>query len=400
MRQGAITASHGPFPGFPSAASGAAAFGGRRVFVTGHTGFKGSWLALWLERLGAEVFGYALPPPTSPSSFVENAVEQRLAGHWLADIRHAADLAAAVDAAAPELIFHLAAQPLVRESYRCPLETHEVNYLGTANLLEAVRRRGKPCVVVVVTTDKCYHNREQVWGYRETDRLGGHDPYSASKAAVELLVASYRDAFFPVAGIDEHGVRLATARAGNVIGGGDWADDRIVPDLVRAITAGEPLEIRRPEAVRPWQHVLEPLGGYLLLAASMLSESPGVACSAWNFGPLPEGSRTVGELADAFIGRWGKGAWHPPAAPPTVHETTRLQLAIDKAVQLLGWRPRWDFSTTINRTADWYRRWSEGRGGMAAATLADIEAYEQTAGPAAQGSRPALNVSPPAATAA
>ena len=361
----------------------ATAFRGRRVFLTGHTGFKGSWLAVWLNRLGARVSGYALEPPTQPSSYAVNAVEPLLAHSWLADIRDTSEVAAAIAAADPEVIFHLAAQPLVRESYRCPLETHAVNYLGTANVLEAVRRRGRPCTVVVITTDKCYENREQVWGYRENDGLGGHDPYSASKAAAELVTASYRSSFFPTNATAAHGVRIATARAGNVIGGGDWAADRIVPDLVRAITTGEPLEIRSPQAIRPWQHVLEPLSGYLLLAARMLSDTTGRFSEAWNFGPLPEGSRTVGELADAFIARWGQGSWQTPGTRPTLHETTRLQLSIDKAIQLLGWQPRWDFTATINRTADWYRRWANSTAEMLAATEDDIAAYEQATSPTA-----------------
>lgn len=353
-------------------------FRGRRVFLTGHTGFKGSWLAVWLERLGAQVFGYALAPPSEINAYTVNDIAPHLAGSCLADIRDVTQLTAAVNAAEPDVIFHLAAQPLVRESYRCPLETHAVNYLGTANLLEAVRTRGRPCTVVVITTDKCYENKEQVWGYRENDALGGHDPYSASKAAAELLTASYRDSFFPVSRTAEHGVHLATARAGNVIGGGDWAADRIVPDLVRAITTGRPIEIRSPHAVRPWQHVLEPLAGYLLLAAKMLNDQSGRFSEAWNFGPLPEGSRTVGDLADAFIDRWGSGDWYTPGTAPALHETNRLQLSIDKATHLLSWQPRWNFAETISRTADWYRCWAEG-GAMRDATLQDIAAYEAAA---------------------
>lgn len=351
------------------------AFRGRRVFLTGHTGFKGSWMSMWLNRLGASVFGYALAPSGEPNVYTESGVQHDVANSYFGDIRDQAKLMSAVDAADPDVIFHLAAQPLVRESYRRPDATHAINYVGTLNLLEVVRTRMKPCAVVVITTDKCYENREQVWGYRECDPLGGHDPYAASKAAAELLVASYRNSFFPVDKTPKHRITLATARAGNVVGGGDWAVDRIVPDLVRALSAGEPIEIRSPLAVRPWQHVLEPLSGYLCLAAQMLGDTNGRFSEAWNFGPLPDGNRTVGILADAFIERWGGGNWHCPERDLGPHEAMSLRLSIDKSVSQLGWRPTWCFTETLNRTVDWYRSWVQGCN-VRDVTFGDIAAYE------------------------
>ncbi|HEX7500265.1 MAG TPA: CDP-glucose 4,6-dehydratase, partial [Polyangia bacterium] len=246
-----------------------AAFAGRSVFVTGHTGFKGAWLSLWLSRLGARVTGYALAPSTEPSAFVAGGVRDVLAAHHEADIRDGERLVQAMRACTPDVVLHLAAQPLVRASYEQPRETFDVNVVGTASVLDAVRALGRPCVVVVVTSDKCYDNREHVFGYRETDPLGGLDPYSASKGAAEIVVASYRQSFFPSERVRAHGVKLASVRAGNVIGGGDWAQDRIVADIARSLSSGRPVPVRNPLSLRPWQHVLEPLGGYLLLAARM-----------------------------------------------------------------------------------------------------------------------------------
>jgi CDP-glucose 4,6-dehydratase len=274
----------------------------------------------------------------------------------------------------PEVIFHLAAQPLVRESYVIPRETHETNYMGTCNLLEAVRTMSRPCAVVVVTTDKCYENQEQVWGYREIDRLGGHDPYSASKAAAELVAASYREAFFSVSELGKHGVGIATARAGNVIGGGDWAKDRIVPDMVRSCLDNRPVTIRNPHAVRPWQHVLEPLHGYLRIAALLL-EGHASAASAWNFGPANEGLRTVGDLVSLFHKLWGAGEWHQDNFDQP-HETSFLSLTIDKAINHLGWNPTWDFRTTISKTVDWYRAQDQGDISMLEYCRKDIKSFE------------------------
>ena len=373
-------------------------FSGKRVFLTGHTGFKGSWLALWLARLGARVYGYALPPPTEPSNFVLSGVEKLVVGHTLADIRDARALTAALDAAQPDLIFHLAAQPLVRLSYEQPQETFDVNVMGTACLLDAVRGLRRPCAVVVVTSDKCYENVGHERGYCESDPMGGFDPYSASKGATELLVASYRRSFFHPERLAEHGVRLATARAGNVIGGGDWARDRIVTDMVASLVAGTPIPVRNPHAVRPWQHVLEPLSGYLTLAAALLDansvapglqpevagsspiphrsgDAPATFCAGWNFGPVCGGEFTVGELAGAFVQAWGGGSWQDVSQPGQPHEAAILRLNIDQAGRELGWHPRWDCAETVARTARWYRRVLLEQADAHAECVADIEAY-------------------------
>jgi CDP-glucose 4,6-dehydratase len=350
-------------------------FEGRRVLVTGHTGFKGAWLSVWLHGLGAEVTGYSLPSDQKNGVFEAATVSSLLNGDYQADIRDSSALSRVVHETEPEVIFHLAAQPLVRESYVIPRETHETNYMGTCNLLEAVRTMGRPCAVVVVTTDKCYENQEQVWGYREIDRLGGHDPYSASKAAAELVVASYREAFFSVSELGKHGVGIATARAGNVIGGGDWAKDRIVPDMVRSCLDNRPVTIRNPHAVRPWQHVLEPLHGYLCIASLLLEGHAPSAASAWNFGPANEGLRTVGDLVSLFHKLWGAGEWHQDNFDQP-HETSFLSLAIDKAINHLGWNPTWDFRTTISKTVDWYRTQDQGDISMLEYCRKDIKNFE------------------------
>ena len=364
------------------------AFRGRRVFVTGHTGFKGSWLSVWLQQLGAEVYGYALPPAGPESNFECSQVATLLAADHRADVRDRARLVTAVLDASPDVIFHLAAQPLVRESYAIPHETHEINYMGTCNLLEAVRELRRPCAVVIVTTDKCYENKEQIWGYREIDALGGHDPYSASKAAAELLARSYRDSFFPAARLAEHGVAIATARAGNVIGGGDWAKDRIVPDMVRSLVAGQPVCIRSPRAVRPWQHVLEPVHGYLRLAERLLERRDGSFADAWNFGPTVEGHQTVGDLVALFHRLWGAGECQFDADARNCHETTMLSLSIDKAIARLQWCPTWDFPTTIARTVAWYRAFTAGRRTMLDACRRDIHDFAIRARVAGEASAP------------
>lgn len=359
----------------PTAAELRAAYAGRRVLVTGHTGFKGSWLTLWLAELGAEVTGYALAPDTSPALF-ERAGVEACCRSVLSDVRDAPRLAEVVREARPEVILHLAAQPLVRRSYEQPLETLQTNVLGTAHLLEAVRAAGRPCAVVVVTSDKCYENREWLYGYREDEALGGHDVYSMSKGAAELVTASWRRSFFHPARLAEHGVAVATARAGNVVGGGDWAKDRIVPDAIAALAEGRAIPVRNPGGVRPWQHVLEPLGGYLLLGARLQGPQAAAHAEAWNFGPRPEDARPVREVVEALIAAWGSGLWddrHDPAAP---HEAGLLRLSIDKATSRLGWAPRWGFDETFRRTVAWYRAFHDGASSSALAELCRTQIHE------------------------
>ena len=327
-----------------------AAFAGRSVFLTGHTGFKGSWLALWLARLGARVSGYALAPCTEPSLFALADIENALARHTVSDIRDPAALTAAMQAAAPEVVFHLAAQPLVRLSYREPAATWATNVMGTVHLLEAVRACPSVKAVVVVTTDKCYENREWLWGYRENDALGGNDPYSASKAGTELVVQSYRRSFF-----SDGGPLLASARAGNVIGGGDWSEDRLIPDAARAVANRQPLLIRNPSATRPWQHVLESLHGYLLLGSRLLAGDASFA-SAFNFGPDAADNLSVAEVLTRLQAHWPELAWqmdpHAAAAP---HEAGFLYLDSSKARRLLDWTPTWNLAGGLEKTAQWYR---------------------------------------------
>lgn len=353
---------------------------GKRVLLTGHTGFKGAWLAEWLLQLGAIVTGYALPPPTTPSLFDQLGLAQRVA-HNIGDVRDLAALRKVVDQIKPDFIFHLAAQPLVRLSYDQPVETYAINIMGTVNLLEAVRLAGRRCAVVVVTTDKCYENREWVHSYREEDHMGGYDPYSSSKGAVELVVNAYRSSYF--SGPDSP-VLLASARAGNVVGGGDWALDRIVPDCIRALQRGEPIPVRNKIATRPWQHVLEPLSGYLLLGAALGGEKPlAFACpakrcaGAFNFGPLLSSNRTVVNLVQEVLKHW-PGRWDDQADPQAVHEAKLLNLATDKAYHLLGWKPVFDFKETIAHTITWYREVECA--GAEQLTCEHIEAYVKLAG--------------------
>lgn len=319
---------------------------GRRVLLTGHTGFKGSWLALWLTELGADVTGIALAPETSPNHW--DALGLKIDDNRL-DVQDSAALARVVARTQPEIVFHLAAQPLVRRSYRQPLETWSTNVMGTANLLEACRHTPSVRAILVVTSDKCYENQEWPWGYRETDRLGGHDPYSASKAAAELVVASYRNAFFHA----PNAPLLASARAGNVIGGGDWSEDRLIPDLVRAVASQVPLEIRSPLATRPWQHVLESLSGYLLLGQRLLEGQRELA-QGWNFGPEAEGNRTVAEVLTQLNTHWPELTWQTTAHPQP-HEANLLYLDSTLAKTQLGWKPIWSLQDALIATADWYR---------------------------------------------
>jgi len=351
---------------------------GRRVLLTGHTGFKGSWLGLWLLNLGADVWGYALAPEGGRSLFVDLALAQGQFHHHLGDLRDLQALQEVVHQAQPEVVLHLAAQPLVRRSYRDPLGTWATNVQGSLNLLEALKPVQHPCAVLMVTTDKVYANREWEYGYREEDRLGGHDPYSASKAAAELAIASWRDSFCGPGSHQTPHLAIATARAGNVIGGGDWAEDRIVPDAMRALALGDPISVRCPEATRPWQHVLEPLGGYLRLAEHLAAAggaSGNPYATAFNFGPTLSANRPVRELVDAALQHW-QGSWQDLSDPAAPHEAGRLHLQIDKAHHRLNWAPRWDFATTIARTVAWYRAVHGGATAMDCC-LGDLEAYQQ-----------------------
>jgi len=352
------------------------AFAGKRVLVTGHTGFKGSWLCEWLLALGADVTGLALPPATTPALFDELGLSGRMKDRR-GDIRDLATVRAAVDAARPDFVFHLAAQPLVRLSYAQPVETYATNIMGTVHLLEAVRLAGIRCAVVVVTTDKCYENTERAHAYREEEPMGGHDPYSSSKGATELVVSAYRRSYFSAG---DSPVRLASARAGNVIGGGDWALDRIVPDCIRSLQRGATIPVRNRHATRPWQHVLEPLGGYLWLAAQLAAakSSRDELASAFNFGPTPDATRPVVALVEEVLKHW-PGKWEDRTDPKAVHEATLLSLAIDKAARVLGWKPVWDFPATIAQTVEWYRLVSADASVAAAHTRRQIAAYETAA---------------------
>jgi len=325
-------------------------YAGKKVFVTGHTGFKGSWLCEWLLQLGAEITGYSLPPKTKPALFNQLGLQSRLR-HIVGDVRDPAKLHRALQKSRPDFVFHLAAQPLVRESYAQPLETFETNLMGTVNMVESLRGLGRPCAAVFITTDKCYENREHHRGYREEDPLGGHDPYSASKATAEIAISSFRRSFF-----QNHPVKIASVRAGNVIGGGDWATDRIVPDCIRALQRKQPVPVRNKIATRPWQHVLEPLSGYLWLGArlSRLETSDDQLCSAFNFGPNREANRTVRGLVEEILRHW-PGSWVDKSDPCAVHEARLLHLETVKALRLLQWKPVWNFSKTIEQTVVWYR---------------------------------------------
>ena len=352
----------------------AEAYRGKTVFVTGHTGFKGSWLCLWLEQLGARVVGFSLAPPTEPSLFEQAGIAAGI-DHHIGDVRDAAALSAALAAARPDFVFHLAAQPLVIDSYAAPAETFATNVTGSINLMEAVRSSCMRGAVVMVTTDKVYLNREWEHAYRENDPLGGHDPYSASKAAMEIAVASWRASFFDPAKTSEHGVRIATARAGNVIGGGDWSANRLVPDLMRALAGNARPTLRNAGSLRPWQHVLEPLAGYLWLGAQLAGAQGERYAQGWNFGPQATDVRSVGELADAVLAAWGAPGWTDATQAGALHEAGLLRLAIDKAVGQLGWRPVWDFAETAARTAGWYKGVTARPETARAATLADLAAY-------------------------
>ena len=348
---------------------------GRRVFLTGHTGFKGGWLALWLAQLGADVRGYALDPCTEPNLFTVARIGSVI-DDYRGELRDAARLEAAISKFSPEVVFHLAAQPLVRHSYEDPIGTFETNVLGTARVLDAVRRTPSVRAVVSVTTDKCYENREWVWPYRETDPLGGYDPYSSSKACAEIVTAAFRQSYFPVAKLGQpegHQVAVATARAGNVIGGGDWSVDRLLPDLVRGFLSGEPVPIRRPHAIRPWQHVLEPLHGYLRLAERLLTHHPKFA-TAYNFGPIEDDARSVAWIAERMTAFWGDGASWVLDSAPSPHEAGYLKLDASRARADLGWRPLLGLDTALEYLVRWHRAWQAGAD-MHQYTMDQIQRY-------------------------
>lgn len=328
-------------------------FKGKTVLVTGHTGFKGSWLCVWLKELGAHVVGYALEPYTNRDNFVVTDLQDKMT-HIIGDIRNFSVLEKVFKKYQPEFVFHLAAQPIVRESYIAPKKTYDVNIGGTVNVLECCRITDSVRIIINVTSDKCYENKEWVWGYRESDPMGGYDPYSSSKGCSELVTAAYGNSFFNPENFDDHKKSLTSVRAGNVIGGGDWQKDRIIPDCIRALEDNKPIEIRNPNAIRPWQHVLEPLSGYLLLASRMYGE-PRKFCSAWNFGPNQDSIKTVGEIADIIIAKWGGGSWVDKSNKDEPHEAKFLSLDISKAKSCLKWSSVWNTETTVEKTVEWYK---------------------------------------------
>ncbi len=342
----------------------------KKVFLTGHTGFKGGWLALWLIDMGAEVHGYSLPSPTDPNLYTVTGLEDKLASSTIADIRHREELGNAFDKAQPEIVFHLAAQPLVRYSYIDPVETYDVNVMGTVNLLETVRQGKSAKALVNVTTDKCYENREWVWPYREHEAMGGFDPYSNSKGCSELVTLAYRRSF-----LADQGIHLASARAGNVIGGGDWAADRLIPDFLRALDAGQELSIRFPNAIRPWQHVLEPLSGYLLLAQALFEERDNAA-DAWNFGPEQVDAQSVKWIVEYLCNKVPGASWCSEAMQQP-HEANSLRLDSSKAKSQLQWQPRWNIGWALDKTLEWHQAWKAGED-MSTISLAQIHAYEAT----------------------
>lgn len=344
----------------------------KRVLLTGHTGFKGSWLSLWLQSMGAEIAGYAFAPPTAPSLFEVAEVGKAMTS-ITGDIRDMDHLGAVFTEHKPEIVIHMAAQPLVRYSYVEPVETYSTNVMGTVNLLEAVRSTDSVRVVVNVTSDKCYENREWVWGYRENEAMGGYDPYSSSKGCAELVTAAYRNSYFHPEKYKQHGVAIASGRAGNVIGGGDWAEDRLIPDIMRAIIEEKPVSIRNPHAIRPWQHVLEPLGGYLLLAQKLFEEGP-VYGEGWNFGPHDEDAKSVQWIVEKLTKSWGEGASWKLDGGDHPHEAHYLKLDCSKAKARLDWQPRWHLGEALGSIIEWYRAYSGGKD-MQTLSLHQIQQY-------------------------
>ncbi len=345
---------------------------GKRVLLTGHTGFKGSWLSLWLQSKQAQVVGYALAPPTQPSLFEVSEVGKGMTS-IIGDIRDLQQLRAVFSEHKPEIVIHMAAQSLVRHSYSEPVETYSTNVMGTVNLLEAVRHTESVKSVVNVTSDKCYENREWVWGYRENEAMGGYDPYSNSKGCAELVTAAYRNSYFHPDKYSDHGVALASARAGNVIGGGDWAEDRLIPDIMRAITQGRPVNIRNPNAIRPWQHVLEPLSGYLLLAQQLYEQGADFA-EGWNFGPNDEDARPVQWIVENLTKAWGNGASWILDCDNHPHEAHYLKLDCSKAKAQLNWCPKWHLEETLNAIIEWHRAYQNNED-MRVFTLDQIQEY-------------------------
>ena len=354
-----------------------AQFSGQRVLITGHTGFKGSWLSLWLARHGAIVAGYGLRPPTHPSNFVASRAEEMLAEHHLADVRDVERLGSVLDRFRPEVILHLAAQTVVLEGYATPAEAFSVNVMGTVTLLDLVRTLGLRCGIVVVSTDKVYENDDSGRPFTESDPLGGRDPYSASKAASELAVAAYRSSFFAPERLDGHGVAVASARAGNVIGGGDWTPHGLVADTFRALVANRPIVLRHPRSIRPWQHVLEPLAGYLRLAATLRGRHAPRFCRAWNLGPPPEAWVGVEHVVEGLIAGWGNGSWRRHSGTPDRHEAGILRLSAAEARGALGVNPVWTVDEAVRRTAAWYRRYDDDPRAARDACVADMVAYER-----------------------
>jgi len=347
----------------------------KRVLLTGHTGFKGSWLSLWLQSMGAQVVGYALKPPTNPSLFDVAEVAKGMSS-IIGDIRDLEHLRRVFAEHQPEIVIHMAAQPLVRYSYIEPVETYSTNVMGTVNLLEAVRSTKSIKAVVNVTTDKCYENREWAWGYRENEAMGGYDPYSSSKGCAELVTAAYRNSYFHPDKYKEHGVAIASGRAGNVIGGGDWADDRLIPDIIRAISAGKPVNIRNPYAIRPWQHVLEPLAGYLVLAQKLYEEGAAYA-EGWNFGPNEEDAKPVQWIVEKLTQAWGEGASWVVDGGEHPHEAHYLKLDCSKAKSRLDWHPRWDLEEALEAIVEWQRAYRNGKS-IKSVTLEQIQRYVNT----------------------
>lgn len=353
-------------------------FDGRSVFVTGHTGFKGSWLCLWLHYLGAKVTGYALAPPTNPNNFSLSGIKQLLEKHHEADIRDEKAMHDALLDSDPDIVLHLAAQSMVRESYDIPRETFDVNVMGIASLLDGIRKLEKSCIVIIITSDKCYENREQIWGYRESDPLGDLSPYGGSKGAAEILIRSYRHSYFHPERFSEHGIKLASARTGNVIGGGDWTKDALIVDIVKALSQDKAVKIRNPSSSRPWQHVLQALSGYLTLAEKLLKSDNPSLCSGWNIGPKPGDELPVLDVVKYFIQEWGKGDWKDASTAISPHEANILRLCIDKAIWQLGWKPGWNVFESLKQTALWYKQYFEDPKSLQAFSLYQITEYEKT----------------------